>query len=127
MTVIVFVNLWYHCLSMIGLCSLSTVTEITVGVVTFIIGVALGVLLTFLILCIYIRRHHQPSLHPVHAPKQSHPLQQSSEYQDVNLKPASTIPVTRNTAYGHGRRVLDKGGQHIKEIQLEENVAYRSN
>ena len=116
-------------LCIIGLCSLSTVTKIIVGVnaVTFIIGATLGVLLSFLILCIYIRRHYKPSLNPVHVPKPSHPLHQSSEYQDVHLKPASTIiPVTHNTAYGCGRRVLDKGKQQ-KEIELEGNVAYGSN
>lgn len=106
-------------LCLIGLCSLSTVTEIIVGVniVTFIIGVTLGVLLTFLILCTYIRRHHhQPSLHPVHVPKQLHPVHQSSEYQDVHLNPASTIPVTRNTAYGCG---MQKGFRHGKTTQKD--------
>ena len=115
-------DLMFH----IGLCNSSTVTGIIIGVVTFIIGVALGVLLTFLILRIYIHLNHKPSLHPVHAPKQSNLSGQSMEYQDVRFKPATTIPVTQNTAYGRGGRALDKGSKH-KGIELDENVAYGSN
>ena len=99
-------------------------TGIIVGVVTFIIGTALGILLTFLIMCIYSRYRHKPSLHdPVHVPAN----QLSLEYQDVNLKPApnSTIPVARNTAYGQGGRALGKGSQHKeRSIELKENAAY---
>ena len=120
-------NLWY-CLS-VGSYYSTTVTGIIVGVVTFIIGAALGILLTFLILCIYSRYRHKPSLHdPVHVrvlANQSHRL--SLEYQDVNLKlaPCSTIPVTCNTACGQGGRALGKGSQHKeRSIELKENASY---
>ena len=119
-------NLW-HYLS-VGSCYSTTVTGIIVGVVTFIIGTALGILLTFLILGIYSHYRHKPSLHdPVHVrvpATQSHQL--SLEYQDVTLKlaPRSTIPLTPNTAYGQGERALGKGTQHKeRSIELKENAA----
>ena len=124
-------NLWYYV--SIGSCYLTTVTGIVIGVVSFIFGFAFGVLLIFLIRCVYLRLYQKSSPHPVHAQNlASRPLDQSLEYQDVHLKPAtcststSTIPVTRNTAYGRGGKALGLGGQH-KEIELEKNAAYGPN
>ena len=114
----------------IGSCYSTTVTGIVIGIVTFVFGFALGVLLVFLILCVYFRLYQKSSPDAVHAQTPSHPLDQSLvlEYQDVHLKPAtcstSTIPVTCNTAYGHGGKVLGSvGGQH-KEKKKKKNAAY---
>ena len=118
---IMFVNLSGLCKSTIGITGI-------VGVVTFTVGITLGISLAILVLCIYIRLCYKPSAHSVQVPKQSHPLNQSLEYQDVHFKSASGIPVTQNTAYGRGGRALDQQSRHnVKGIELEENIAYGTN
>ena len=118
------------CICKFVLCSTGnpiTATETVVGVVIFIVGVALGIVLTFLVLCAYKCLHYKGSLCLVNVPKQSPPL--TVEYQDVQLKSANTgtIAITQNSAYGHGRRAtIDTRNQHdvVEEIDLDENIAY---